>query len=175
MKKFISTTTLLIACFLSIGIFAQTIQNENTDEDPEFISEPIEFVYDMDAFFSKEELNSFREKSAAFESGTSNEVLLLVFSNMAEYDDLETFAYMMASEMLPGKEGKNNGATIVYISELNDLEIVPGEGAKKAITDKFIYTLKEKKIAPLLEKEQAFPAIMTALEEIIKKWPKEKS
>lgn len=155
--------------------YSQNTTAENIAEDPEFIPEPIELVYDMDAFFAKEELNSFREKAATYESETSNEVLLLVFSNMAEYDDLEIFAHMMASEMLPGKEGKNNGVTIVYISELNELEIVPGEGAKKALTDKFIYTLKEKKIVPLLEKEQAFEAIMTSLDEIIKKWPKEKS
>jgi len=175
MKKFIPFPILLITCFLNIGIYAQTNQNENADDEPEFIPEPIEFVYDMEAFFDKAEVNTFREKAAAYEVETGNEIILLVFQNTAEFDDLETFAYLMASEMQPGKEGKNNGATIVYISELNDLEIVPGEGAKKALTDKFIYTLKEKKIIPLLEKEQAFQAILTSLDEIIKKWPKEKS
>jgi uncharacterized membrane protein YgcG len=173
MKKY--CCLFLIAVGFSSMAFSQNTTPEYTEDDPEFYPEPIEFVYDMEAFFSKEDVNAFREKAAAYEVETGNEVILLVFANTAEFEDLETFAPMMAYEMQPGKEGKNNGATIVYISELNDLEIVAGEGAKKALTDKFIYTLKEKKIVPLLEKEQAFQAIMTSLDEIIKKWPKEKS
>lgn len=163
----------LAFCF-SVQLVAQNT-NSLPDDEPEFLPEPIEFVYDMEGYFSSDELKRFRDTAASFEAESGNEVILLIFNHTAEFEDLETFAYMMGNEMNPGKEGKSNGVAIVYCTELNDLEIVPMEGAKKIITDKFIYTLKEKKINPLLENEQALQALQLTLEEIIKKWPKEKS
>lgn len=167
---------LLLVIILGVSLQANSQNNSSsTQEEPEFLPEPIEFVYDMEGYFSPDELKKFRDTAALYESETGNEVLLLIFNNTAEFEDLESFAYAMGNEMNPGKEGKNNGAVIVYCTELNNLEIVPMEGAKKILTDKFIYTLKEKKIIPLLENEQALEAIQLSLEEIIKKWPKEKS
>jgi uncharacterized membrane protein YgcG len=165
---------LVFICGISFPLNSQNISSSTQDE-PEFLPEPIEFVYDMEAFLSKENSQKFRETATVYEMETGNEVILLIFKDIAEFEDLETFAYVMTAEMNPGKVEKMNGAAIVFCIELNDLVIVPMTGAKKALTEKFIYTLKEKKITPLLEKEQLFEAMHSSLVEIIKKWPKEKS
>ena len=142
MKNLFSLTLLTLLLFLPISLGAQTLIPR---------PDPPRLVNDFAGVLSSSELQALESKLVAFNDSTSNQIAVVIVSDLQGYDKSE-FAYKVAKDWGVGQSDFNNGVLVLVKTKtdesLGQIFIATGYGLEGAIPDIACADIIDREIIP---------------------------
>lgn len=155
-------TKIKIILFLCLFYFQSISSQENY---------PVlkEIVTDNAALFSETELLQLRQKLTAYESKTTNQIVVLTINDLG-INTVENYAYQVfnLNGNKFGQAAVDNGLLILVAKNNRKFRIEVGDGLTPIITDAFASRVNRINITPAFKKGNYFNGIDEATSEIIK-------
>ena len=150
MKNLFSLTLLTLLLFLPISLGAQTLIPR---------LDPPRLVNDFAGVLSSSELQALENKLVAFNDSTSNQIAVVIVSDLQGYDKSE-FAYKVAKDWGVGQSDFNNGLLVLVKTKtdesLGQIFIATGYGLEGAIPDIACADIIDREIIPHLRENDYY-------------------
>jgi uncharacterized protein len=150
MKNLFSLTLLTLLLFLPISLGAQTLIPR---------PDPPRLVNDFAGVLSSSELQALESKLVAFNDSTSNQIAVVIVSDLQGYDKSE-FAYKVAKDWGVGQSDFNNGLLVLVKTKtdesLGQIFIATGYGLEGAIPDIACADIIDREIIPHLRENDYY-------------------
>jgi len=150
MKNLFSLTLLTLLLFLPISLGAQTLIPR---------PDPPRLVNDFAGVLSSSELQALESKLVAFNDSTSNQIAVVIVSDLQGYDKSE-FAYKVAKDWGVGQSDFNNGVLVLVKTKtdesLGQIFIATGYGLEGAIPDIACADIIDREIIPHLRENDYY-------------------
>ena len=150
MKNLFSLTLLTLLLFLPISLGAQTLIPR---------PDPPRLVNDFAGVLSSSELQALESKLVAFNDSTSNQIAVVIVSDLQGYDKSE-FAYKVAKDWGVGQSDFNNGLLVLVKTKtdesLGQIFIATGYGLEGVIPDLACADIIDREIIPHLRENDYY-------------------
>ena len=129
-----------------------------------------ELVQDYANVLSTTEVETLTEKLNEFNRTTSNQILVVVVTNLCGYDKAE-FTYSLGQKWGVGQDNKDNGV-VIMVKPKTDTEkgavfIAPGYGLEGALPDAIVKRIIENQVIPLLKDGDYYLGISNAIDKVM--------
>ena len=131
MKKI---TSILFLLFVTIAVFAQQGQNFDIDKVVNNPPNPPKLVNDFANILTAEQNQALEKKLFQFDDTTTNQITVVIVPNLAG-KDVADVAIDLGRKWGVGNKKSNNGVILLIAVQDRKLNISPGYGLEKSLTD----------------------------------------
>jgi uncharacterized protein len=128
--------------------------------------QPDGYVTDHAGMLSPATQSNIERGLQAFETKTSNQVVLVTFLSLEE-EALEDFSIRLAEQWKVGQKGKENGVILLIFKNERKIRIEVGYGLEGALPDALAGTIISREIAPFFRDAKYEMGILRGLQSIL--------
>lgn len=126
-----------------------------------------EIVTDSAAIFSVSQLSELQEKLTAFETETSNQLVVVTIEQLG-FETIESYANGLFNQNGLGQKGKDNGLLILFSKVDKEVRIEVGYGLEPYITDAVASRIIRNTMIPNFKEGRYFEGISLATDHLIR-------
>lgn len=108
---------------------------------------PSGYVTDLAGLLTKPEVDHFTQRLAAFEAGTTHQVVVAIFPTLDD-EPLEDFAIRLAEQWQAGQAGRDNGVIVLIVPQARQVRIEVGYGLEDMLPDAAAHQIIQQQILP---------------------------
>lgn len=134
---------------------------------PPLPPKPTKYVTDLAGALPAGRADTLNEKLAAFERGTSNQVLVYIGRRIPEVTTLEELSSRAIHDWEVGQKGRSNGVIFFLFTEDRKLRLEVGYGLEGALPDARAHRINDEVVKPLLKSGDTPGAIEAGTDAIL--------